>query len=131
MNLEFPDDLYYTREHEWVRVEDGIAIVGITEYAQDSLGDVVYIELPAEGTEVQKEVGFGVIESVKAVSDLYAPVSGEIKEVNDALPDSPEIVNDDPYGEAWMIKVVLSDESELKDLMRVDAYKAYVSDEKE
>lgn len=127
MDFEFPEDLYYTKDHEWIKVDDGVALVGITDYAQESLGDIVYIELPEEGAELQKEESFGVVESVKAVSDLLCPVSGEVLEINDALPDSPEIVNDDPYGEAWMIKLNISDETELQELMRADDYRAYVA----
>src|SRR3990172_2576147 len=103
--MEFPKDIKYTKEHEWARTEGNIITVGITDYAQDSLGDVVYLELPAEGTTVTKDETFGVIESVKAVSDLYSPITGTVIEVNDALVDNPEVINDDPYGDAWILKV--------------------------
>lgn len=128
--MEFPQDLKYTKEHEWVKVEGDIATIGITDYAQDSLGDVVYVELPHEGGSVTKSEPFGVVESVKAVSDLYSPVSGTVAEVNDAIIDSPEAVNDDPYGDAWMIKVELSSPDELDDLLSADDYQSFIEEEK-
>src|SRR3990170_289226 len=129
--MEFPQDLKYTKEHEWVKVDGDIATIGITDYAQDSLGDVVYVELPQEGGSVTKNEPFGVVESVKAVSDLYSPVSGTVAEVNDAIGDSPEAVNDDPYGDAWMIKVQLSNKDELNDLLTADEYQKYIEEEKQ
>lgn len=108
-----PDDLQYTKTHEWVRVEGDIATVGITDHAQDELGDVVYVELPEEGATFEAGESFGSIESVKAVSDLYAPVSGEVVEVNPALNDAPEKVNEDPYGDGWILKLRTSGEGEL------------------
>lgn len=128
--MEFPKDLKYTKEHEWVKVEGNIATVGITDYAQDSLGDVVYVELPQEGATVTKHEPFGVVESVKAVSDLYAPLSGSVTEVNDAIVDSPEAINEDPYGDAWMIKVEISSASELGDLLNADEYQKFIEEEK-
>jgi glycine cleavage system H protein len=128
--MEFPKDLKYTKEHEWVKVEGNIATVGITDYAQDSLGDVVYVELPQEGATVTKHEPFGVVESVKAVSDLYAPLSGSVTEVNDAIVDSPEAINEDPYGDAWMIKVEISSASELGDLLTADEYQKFIEEEK-
>lgn len=128
--MEFPQDLKYTKEHEWVKVEGDTATIGITDYAQDSLGDVVYVELPQEGGSVTKNEPFGVVESVKAVSDLYSPVSGTVTEVNDAIIDSPEAVNDDPYGDAWMIKVELSSADELDDLLSADDYQSFIEEEK-
>lgn len=128
--MEFPKDLKYTKEHEWVKVEGNIATVGITDYAQDSLGDVVYVELPQEGASVTKHEPFGVVESVKAVSDLYAPLSGSVTEVNDAIVDSPEAINEDPYGDAWMIKVEISSASELGDLLTADEYQKFIEEEK-
>ena len=128
--MEFPKDLRYTKEHEWVRVEGNIATVGITDYAQDSLGDVVYLELPSDGAAVTKDEAFGVVESVKAVSDLYSPISGTVIEINDALVDSPEVINDDTYGDAWMLKVEMSSTAELKELLTADEYKKYVEEEK-
>ena len=128
--MEFPKDLKYTKEHEWVKVEGNIATVGITDYAQDSLGDVVYVELPQEGASVTKHEPFGVVESVKAVSDLYAPLSGSVTEVNDAIVDSPEAINEDPYGDAWMIKVEIANTGELGDLLTADEYQKFIEEEK-
>lgn len=128
--MEFPQDLKFTKEHEWVKVEGDTVTIGITDYAQDSLGDVVYVELPQEGGSVTKNEPFGVVESVKAVSDLYSPVSGTVTEVNDAIIDSPEAVNDDPYGDAWMIKVELSSPDELDDLLSADDYESFTEEEK-
>ncbi len=129
--MEFPEDLKYSKEHEWVLVEDNVATVGITDYAQDQLGDIVFVELPAVGDKVSKEDAFGVVESVKAVSDIYAPVSGKVLEVNDDLPDNPEMVNEDPYGDGWMIKIEMNDPEELQDLMTAAEYEEYVAEEKE
>lgn len=128
--MEFPKDLKYTKEHEWVKLEGNVVVVGITDYAQDSLGDVVYVELPQEGAGVTKNESFGVVESVKAVSDLYSPVSGSVAEVNDAIVDNPEVINEDPYGDAWMIKVELSNAGELDDLMNADDYQKFIEEEK-
>ena len=128
--MEFPEELRYSNEHEWVAVEDDVAMVGITDYAQEQLGDVVYVELPAVGDEVIKDEAFGVVESVKAVSDIYAPVSGRVVGVNTDLPESPEVINEDPYGDGWMIKVKMSDMTELDDLMTAEQYKEYVKEEK-
>jgi len=128
--MELPEGLKYSKEHEWVLVEDRIAIIGITEYAQQELGDVVYVELPEAGEKVVKDDPFGAVESVKAVSDIYAPVSGTVTEVNDALPDNPEIINDDPYGDGWMIKVEMTDKDDLKDLMNAEEYAEYVEQQK-
>ena len=128
--MEFPKDLKYTKEHEWVKVEGNIATVGITDYAQDSLGDVVYVELPQEGAAVTKHEPFGVVESVKAVSDLYSPLSGSVTEVNDAIIDSPEAINEDPYGDAWMIKVEVGSEDDLGDLLTAEEYQKFIEEEK-
>ncbi len=111
--MSVPGDLQYTRSHEWVRVEDGVATVGITDHAQDELGDVVFVELPEQGATLAPGDSFGAVESVKAVSDLYAPVGGEVVEVNGALEDSPEKINEDPYGEGWILKLQISDEGDL------------------
>jgi glycine cleavage system H protein len=111
--MPVPGDLQYTRSHEWVRVEDGVATVGITDHAQDELGDVVFVELPETGATLAPGDSFGAVESVKAVSDLYAPVGGEVVEVNDTLEDSPEKINEDPYGEGWILKLRVSDEGDL------------------
>ncbi len=129
--MELPKDLKYTKEHEWIRTEgDGSVVVGITDYAQDSLGDVVYVELPQEGASVTKNEPFGVVESVKAVSDLYSPVSGTVTEVNDSLVDSPEVINEDPYGDAWMIKVELTNPDDLNDLLTAEEYQKFIEEEK-
>lgn len=125
--MHIPADLLYSKEHEWVRIEDGGAAVGITDYAQGELGDVVYLELPAVGDRVEQGKAFGTIEAVKAVSDLYSAVSGSVEAVNDALADTPELVNQDPYGKGWMIKVRATNiESEKENLLTAEAYKALV-----
>ena len=111
--MAVPQDLQYTKSHEWVRVESGVATVGITEHAQDELGDVVFVELPEQGATLAAGDSFGAVESVKAVSDLYAPVGGEGVEVNGMLEDSPEKINEDPYGEGWILKLRISDEADL------------------
>ncbi len=125
----YPEDLKYTKEHEWVRVVGNKAIVGITEFAQDQLGDVVFIELPEVGEKVKQFESFGTIESVKAVSDLYAPVSGEVIKVNDALEDEPERVNKDPYGEGWMLEIEIKNPAELNNLISAKEYEAYIKDQ--
>ena len=124
-----PEDLKYSEEHEWLRMEDGTAVIGITHFAQDSLGDVVFVELPDVGSDVEQFEKMGEIESVKAVSDLYCPVGGRVVEVNDSLNDSPELVNDSPYEEGWMIKVEVSDSSEIDRLMSASEYGALVEAE--
>jgi glycine cleavage system H protein len=122
-----PADLRYTKEHEWLRVEDGVGTVGITDYAQDQLGDIVFVELPAAGAQLTHLQKLGEIESVKAVSELFSPVSGEVVEVNAALADSPQLVNESPYGEGWMLKVRLSDPSELDTLLSAAQYDEYLA----
>jgi len=129
--VEYPDDLKYTKEHEWARMSDGRITVGITDYAQDALGEVVFLELPEVDTDVSKEDTFGVIESVKAANDLFAPVSGRVAEVNSTVVDSPEMVNTDPYGEGWLIVVEPSDLAELDELMTAKEYAEYVRSQKE
>ena len=127
-----PDGLRYAKSHEWVKLSsDGTATIGITEYAQEELGDIVYVELPEIGEKIVKDDPFGAVESVKAVSDVYAPVSGSVLEVNDVLPDNPETINDDPYGDGWMIRVDLTDPDDLKDLMDAEEYAEYVAQQKE
>jgi glycine cleavage system H protein len=123
-DASYPDDLLYHPEHDWARVEDGVAILGITWYAQDALGEVVFFEAPEVGAKVSKDEPYTEVESVKAVSDVIAPLSGEIVEVNGALAEKPETINDDPYGEGWMVKVKLSDPSETESLMDATAYEA-------
>lgn len=129
--MNIPEDLRYSKEHEWVRVQGNAATVGITDYAQDKLGEVVFVELPEEGEEAVKDEPFGSIESVKSVNDVFAPVSGRVTEINDPLVDSPELVNDDPYGEGWMIRVELSSADDLKDLLTAKQYAAYIAEELE
>jgi len=124
--MEFPNNLKYTNDHEWIRVENGTGWIGITEYAQSELGDIVYIELPSVGSGVEENKSFGTVEAVKAVSDLLAPVSGEVKEINANLKDHPEIVNKDPYGEGWMIKISVANADQLKPLMDAQAYKSFI-----
>ncbi|MSP39885.1 MAG: glycine cleavage system protein GcvH [Deltaproteobacteria bacterium] len=129
--MEFPEGLKYSKEHEWVLVEGNTATIGITEFAQAELGDLVFVELPEVGEKIVKDDPFGAVESVKAVSDIYAPVSGMVLEINDVLPDNPETINDDPYGDGWMIRVKLSDQDDLKDLMDEDEYGEYVAQQKD
>ena len=127
MNL--PEELKYTKDHEWIRIEGDTGTVGITEHAQAALGDIVFVDLPDAGSPIGQGDEFGTVESVKAVSELYVPISGEIVEVNEALADAPEKVNEDPYGEGWMMKVRLSEPSQIEDLMDAAAYKALVDQE--
>jgi glycine cleavage system H protein len=129
--MEFPEGLKYSKEHEWVLVEGNSATIGITEYAQEELGDIVYVELPEVGEKIVKDDPFAAVESVKAVSDVYAPVSGAVLEINDILPDNPETINDDPYGDGWMVRVELTDKDDLKDLMDAEEYAEYVAQQKE
>lgn len=124
--MKVPDDLRYTKEHEWVRVEGDSGVVGITDYAQDQLGDIVYLDLPAAGATVEQHGKMGEIESVKAVSDLYAPAGGEVLEVNRDAVDNPELVNSDPYGRGWMIKVRLADAAQLDTLLSPQAYDEHI-----
>jgi glycine cleavage system H protein len=124
--LSVPEDLQYTKSHEWVRTEGDTATIGITDHAQDELGDVVFVELPAEGDTFEAGESFGTVESVKAVSDLYAPVGGEVVEVNSALEDAPEKINEDPYGEGWIIKLRTSGEA---DLLSPEEYEKVVEEE--
>jgi glycine cleavage system H protein len=129
--MTFPEDLKFSKEHEWVRVNGNIATIGISDYAQDQLGEIVFVELPDEGEEFGKDDAFGVVESVKSVNDIYAPVSGRIVDVNDPVVDSPEIVNEDPYAEGWLVKIEMSDPKELKELMTAKQYEAYIKEESE
>lgn len=123
---QVPEELAYVESHEWVKVEGDIAIIGITDHAQDALNDIVYVELPAVGDHFDQEDEFGSVESVKSVSDLYLPISGEVVEVNEGLEDAPETLNEDPYGDGWLIKVKLDDPSELDNLLDAAAYKALI-----
>ena len=121
--MEIPNDLHYTIEHEWVRLKNNRATIGITDFAQGQLGDVVFVELPAEGTELTKENTFGVVESVKTVSDIYVPVTGKVVAVNKDLESQPELVNSDPYGQGWMIEIEFSNSSPDQSLLSADQYR--------
>lgn len=125
---QVPAELGYTKEDEWVKIEDDHAIVGITDYAQDSLSDIVYLELPDVGDFFGAGETFGVVESVKAAADLYMPLSGDITAVNEDLVDTPELINEDPYGDAWMIRIKMSEPGQADDLMDADAYQAYLEE---
>lgn len=124
--MNFPEELKYTNDHEWVRVEGDVAYVGITDFAQHELGDIVYIEIDTLGKEVTKEDQFGTVEAVKTVSDLLMPVTGKVTELNKKLDANPELVNTDPYGDGWMVKVQLSDPSQVESLLSASAYKSLV-----
>jgi glycine cleavage system H protein len=126
-----PDDLHYSKDHEWVRVDGNVAVVGITDYAQDSLGDVVYVELPKVGEKFAANESFGSVESVKAVSEVFCPVAGEIVGVNDSLNDAPEKVNQDPYGEGWMIRVAMSNPGEVDSMLTAAEYEDFTKAETE
>ncbi len=126
MSFEVPDDCRYLESHEWARTEDGAVRVGISDFAQDELGDVVFVELPGEDDEFGREDDFGVVESIKAVSDIYAPVAGTVTEVNEALLDEPELINEDPYGDGWMVVVDPDDESPTDGLLSPDDYREQI-----
>ncbi|WP_436923499.1 glycine cleavage system protein GcvH [Halosimplex amylolyticum] len=127
MSFDVPDDLRYLESHEWVRVDDDSARIGISDFAQDELGDVVFVDLPSEGDEIAADEDFGVVESIKAVSDLYAPVSGTVTAVNAALVDAPELINEDPYGDGWLLEVELADDAEFDDLLSPDEYEDQIA----
>lgn len=127
--MEFPDTLKYTKEHEWIRVEGNTATLGITDFAQEQLGDIVYLELPDEGERVTQGEPFGVVESVKAVSDLYAAVSGKVIEINDPLVENPETLNEDCYEEGWLIKIEIGDKKELQNLLNHEEYRSFLKEE--
>ena len=124
--MEIKPELKYTKDHEWISIDGDIATIGITDYAQGELGDIVYVEIESLGEQLDKEEIFGSVEAVKTVSDLFLPVSGEITEMNEGLEDNPELINDDPYGEGWIIKMKISDQNELGDLLSADAYKELI-----
>lgn len=127
--MSVPKGLHYTKEHEWVQIDsDHIATVGITDFAQESLGDITYVQLPKEGEEIKKDDSFGVVESVKTVSDLYSPVTGRVVEVNLPLLNAPELINEDPYNDGWMIKVEVKDDSDLEGLMSAEEYNEYIEE---
>lgn len=129
-SVQVPEDYYYTKDHEWAQVDENIVTVGITEYAQDALGEVVYVELPEEGQKVTQNEPFGVVESVKAVSDLFAPVSGTVIEVNNSLTDDPSVLNDNPMNDGWLVRIEMDTEKELANLMRAPDYKKLLADAK-
>ena len=127
--MNIPEELCYTKEHEWARMEGDLCVIGITDYAQGELGDIVYVELPEPGTQVEIMGEFGVVESVKTASDLYSPIAGEIVEINDELADSPELVNDSPYGEGWMLKIRPSNlDEDWETLLNADGYKEVLAE---
>ncbi len=125
--MSIPSNLMYTEEHEWVDIDGEVATIGITDWAQGELGDIVYVELPETGAELNQMDAFGTIEAVKTVAELFSPVSGEVVEINERLEDEPEIINKDPYGDGWMIKVRINDPSELNKLLGADDYKQLIS----
>jgi glycine cleavage system H protein len=124
--MKLPDNLRYTQDHEWVLVDGDVATVGITDFAQGELGDIVFVEIETEGESLDKGEIFGTVEAVKTVSDLFMPVSGEVVEVNEELADAPEVVNKDPYGKGWMIRIRISDESQIDELLSVDEYRKMI-----
>ncbi|GAB5557816.1 MAG: glycine cleavage system protein GcvH [Schleiferiaceae bacterium] len=124
--MNIPADLKYTKDHEWVRIEGDVATIGITDFAQGELGDIVFVDVDTEGETLDKEEVFGSVEAVKTVSDLFLPLSGEVTEFNEALADAPEVVNSDPYGEGWMIKLAIANQDEVGELMSADEYKDLV-----
>lgn len=128
--MQIPENLRYSEEHEWVLVEDGVATIGITDHAQEELGDIVFVELPAVGSEIAKAATLGVVESVKAVSDVYAPVGGTVTAVNEALTSKPETINEDPYGAGWMVKVTPANTADLDALMTAQQYRDFLAQEK-
>ena len=125
--MNFPEDLKYTKDHEWIRVEGDVAYVGITDYAQSELGEIVYVDITTEGETVAKEEVFGTIEAVKTVSDLFMPATGEVLEVNPELEDAPELVNEDAYGKGWLIKVTVADPAQLDELLSADEYQKLIA----
>ena len=127
--MEYPADLKYTKDHEWIRVEDGVATVGITEFAQEELGEIVFVELPEVGDSIEKGQTFCVVESTKAASDVYAPIAGTVVEGNEALADAPEAVNNDAYGEGWLLKMTPADADAMSGLMDASEYQAFVESE--
>ena len=126
----YPPELLYTKDHEWIRVDESVGTIGITDYAQKELGDVVFVELPKSGEHVSAGESFGTVESVKAVSEVFSPVTGEVTAVNKKLANNPEILNSDPHGDAWLIRVELTDRSEIDKLMTADEYEVYIQQEK-
>lgn len=126
----YPPELLYTKAHEWIRVDESVGTIGITDYAQKELGDVVFVELPKPGDHVTASESFGTVESVKAVSEIYSPVTGEVTSINNKLQNNPEMLNTDPHGDAWLIRVELADRDEIDSLMTADQYEVYIQQEK-
>ena len=126
--MNIPDNLQYTKDHEWVKIDDNTATIGITDFAQGELGDIVYVEIETEGETLSLGDSFGTVEAVKTVSDLFMPINGKVTEINEALEDNPEIINEDPYEKGWMIKVALSDDSGLDELLKSGAYKELIGE---
>lgn len=124
--MNIPSELKYTKDHEWIRIEDDFAFIGITDFAQGELGDIVYVDVDSLDDTVEKDDVFGSVEAVKTVSDLFMPITGEVVEFNEALEDDPELVNSDPYGEGWMIKIAIEDASQINDLLDAAAYQALI-----
>lgn len=124
--MKIPEELKYTKDHEWINIEGDVALIGITDFAQNELGDIVFVEVETEGETLEKEEAFGTIEAVKTVSDMFMPVSGEIVEFNEELESSPEIINQDPYGKGWVIKIKLDDKDELDELLTAQQYKELI-----
>jgi len=128
--MNFPKDLKYTKEHEWARVEGNIAVIGITDYAQDKLGSIVFVEVPTPGKAFIKGETMVTVDSVKAVAEVYSPLSGQVEEVNESLKDNPEVINQEPYGKGWMVKLKIANPEELSALLSLEAYEAFVAEEK-
>ncbi|MDO8444916.1 MAG: glycine cleavage system protein GcvH [Deltaproteobacteria bacterium] len=128
--MDFPKDLKYHKEHTWVKVEGNRALIGITDHAQEELGDIVYVELPERGSDSEQDESFGTVESAKAISELFAPISGRVVDINEDLADQPELINDDPYDSGWLVEIEMSDPSELDSLLTADTYKKYIEEEK-
>ncbi|MDH5365855.1 MAG: glycine cleavage system protein GcvH [Cyclobacteriaceae bacterium] len=126
--MNIPESLKYTKDHEWVKVDGNSVTVGITDFAQKELGDIVFVEIETEGEEIEQNEVFGTVEAVKTVSDLFMPLSGTVSEINNDLEDTPEVVNEDPYGNGWMIKIEMSDSSQLEDLLSMEDYKALIGE---
>lgn len=129
--MDFPSDLKYSKTHEWIRVEGKEAVIGLSGFAAEEMGDIVYVELPEEGEEIEKDTAFGVIESVKATEDLYSPISGQVIEINTPLQDAPEVVNEDCYGDGWLIRIAIKDPAELNDLLNAQAYTEFVEEQQD
>jgi len=127
LGFNVPGDLLYTKNHEWARIEDGTAIIGITDYAQNALGDITYVELPEEGDSIKQETSFGTVDSLKTVAELFAPLSGEVVEINSSVPTEAEKVNEDPYGEGWFVKIELSNETEVENLLPAEDYLKFIT----